>query len=85
MPSPDGELPIAGPFLWEALTLGIPQLGGGRGEGPTGYLYLGGKGGGKRSDDNVYLNISTLLTERTLGFHVRFQPKREVGAENVGI
>jgi len=41
MPSPDGELPIAGPFLWEALTLGIPHWGG-RGGG-------GGGGGGTLS------------------------------------
>ncbi len=54
---------------------------GGRGEGPTGHLYLG-EGD---MEDNVYLDISTLITnQRTLGFHVRFQPKREVGAQNVG-
>lgn len=82
MPSPDGELPIVGPFLWEALTLGIPQLGGrGRGEGPTGYLYLGGRGGEEMEEigRQCIFKYFHPAYERTLGFHVRFQPKREVG------
>ncbi len=49
---------------------------------------FGGKGGlggetWKRSDDNVYLDISTLLTNEHLAFMYGSSPKREVGAENV--
>ncbi len=60
---------------------------GGRGEGPTGYLYLVGRGGEEMEEigRQCIFKYFHPAYERTLGFHVRFQPKREVGAENVGI
>jgi hypothetical protein len=96
MPSPDREVPSVGPFLWEALTFGTPHSGGG---GALSSLLLGG-GGEDQLDTCIWGEVGGDMEEigrpcifryfhpayeRTLGFHVQFQPKSAVGAENVHI